>query len=361
MPAQSILLVDDSPVELMLTGDALEQAFPEVEVRSELNSARLEAICEAQDFDCVIIDYKMPGLDGLACAQLLREKYPFLPIILITGVGDEVLAAHAMQCGVTDYIPKSKITPSSLSTTVEHAIKSAAHLRIIEDQRRELESFAFALAHDFKQPIRQIRTFSGLLSEAIAEGNGGMVDKHLAFLTGAARRLGDLVDVMAEYTLLNKPPLIEDVDLNEVILAVRSSITPYLEDRKAQLVAEWLPTVRGNKTLMVQVAQNLIVNGLKYNTRQTPTLTVTHSASGDWCTVTFRDNGIGIERTYLNEIFKPLVRLHTNAEYAGTGLGLTLAKKATLAQSGTIWCESEPGVGSQFHVRLPLAAQDRPS
>lgn len=356
MPTQSVLLVDDDPMELLLTGDALEQAFPDVQVETEADSANLEALCEGQNFDCVIIDYNMPGLDGLACARLLRAKHPFLPIILITGVGDEVLAARAMQSGVTDYIPKSKITPNSLFRTVEQAIKSAEHLRIIEDQRGELESFAFALAHDFKQPIRQIRMFSALLSESIAEGNAILIDKYLAFLTGAAHRLGDLVDVMAEYTLLNKPPLIEDVDLNEVIVAVRSSIDPYLEERRAQLTVNWLPTVKGNKTLMIQVAQNLIVNGLKYNTSEVPTLEVTYSASPEWCTLKFEDNGIGIEPAYIQEIFKPLIRLHTNSEYSGTGLGLTLAKKAVLAQSGTIWCESEVGIGSQFQVKLPLAS-----
>jgi signal transduction histidine kinase len=74
--------------------------------------------------------------------------------------------------------------------------------------------------------------------------------------------------------------------------------------------------------------------------------------------ITVHDNGIGIEEKYLADIFRPLVRLHTAAEYAGTGLGLTLARKAIMAQHGTIWCESEPGVGSTFFVRMPLAQPD---
>jgi signal transduction histidine kinase len=115
------------------------------------------------------------------------------------------------------------------------------------------------------------------------------------------------------------------------------------------------PIVRGNQTLMVQVLQNLIVNGLKYNKSPIPRVEITVVAEADAYAIDVADNGIGIDAEYLTEIFKPLSRLHTSSEYAGSGLGLTLARKAILAQGGAIWCESTPGFGSVFHIRLPGA------
>lgn len=355
MAPPAILLVDDDPDELELVGDFLHRAFPASEVRTAGDGGMALKICEEAAFDCVILDYNMPGFNGLACAQRLREGFPYLPIVLSTGVGDEVLAAHAVQSGVTDYLPKSRITADSLRRTVEHAMQVTGQARTIDEQRSELETFAYALAHDFKQPIRQIRTFSTLVGEAVRGGQTAGLDQHLEFLDNAARRLADLVDVMSEYTLLSKPPAIGAVDLNLVLTGVRASLGPYLEDRGGELVVDRAPVVRGNETLTEQVLQNLIVNGLKYNKSRVPLVRITFEVDRQSCVIKVEDNGIGMETEYLEEIFKPLARLHSNKEYPGSGLGLTLARKAVQAQSGSIWCASEVGSGSQFFVKLPLA------
>ncbi|WP_374571146.1 ATP-binding protein [Phenylobacterium sp.] len=355
MRAPAIFVIDDDPAELELLGYTLEEAFPGAQVRAESDAAQAQPICEAEAFDCVIVDYNMPGIDGLACAQGLRASFPYLPIVLSTGVGDEMLAAHAVQSGVTDYIPKSRITPESLRRTIEHSIRVTSQSQIIDEQRHELENFAYALAHDFKQPIRQIRTFSTLVAEALHDGRTAGVDQHLAYLNNAARRLADLVDVMSQYTLLHKPPQIGAVDLNQVLGGMRSSLAPYLEERGGQIITSPAPVVLGNEALMAQVLQNLTVNGLKYNESKTPIVIITTEVSHDACVIKVEDNGIGIEQEYFDEIFKPLARLHNNSEYPGSGLGLTLARKALTAQGGAIWCRSEVGIGSEFFVRMPLA------
>jgi hypothetical protein len=93
-----------------------------------------------------------------------------------------------------------------------------------------------------------------------------------------------------------------------------------------------------------------------------PRVELTAERSGEHWVIAISDNGVGIEAEYLSDIFKPLVRLHNNSEHPGSGLGLTLARKAVLAQMGAIWCESTPGRGSVFHVRLTAAegGQTRP-
>jgi signal transduction histidine kinase len=110
--------------------------------------------------------------------------------------------------------------------------------------------------------------------------------------------------------------------------------------------------LRGNETLMIQVLQNLIVNGLRYNQSSTPRVEVVARGDAGNCVIEIRDNGIGVAPEFLAEIFKPLIRLHSHREYPGSGLGLTLARKAMLAQNGEIWCESKLDRGSVFSVRL---------
>ncbi len=99
--------------------------------------------------------------------------------------------------------------------------------------------------------------------------------------------------------------------------------------------------LHGNETLMIQVLQNLIVNGLRYNKSKVPRVDVSANSEDESWVIEVRDNGIGIAPEYQAEIFKPLIRLHSHKEYPGSGLGLTLARKAIVAQKGEIWCESE--------------------
>lgn len=354
-PTLPLLMVDDDPFALELQLRVASEAFPESRITTTSDPAAVVGLCAATEFACVLLDYDMPKLNGLALARLLREGHPHLPLVLCTGAGDEMLAAKALQGGVTDYIPKSAIRPPALRRTVLHAIRVAESAQTIDRQRSELETFAFALAHDFKQPLRQITTFSQLALEDVESGALDDVRRHLAFLSGAARRLCALVDVMSQYTLLNRPLELEAVTVSEVLDGVRQSLEGYIGERRGVVEFQGDAVVLGNPVFLHQVLQNLIVNGLKYNVRSQPRIEVRTSRKGRTCLIRVKDDGIGIGRDYLEQVFKPLARLHTDAEYTGTGLGLTMARKAAAAQGGAIVCTSEPGVGSEFLVSLPLA------
>ena len=355
MPHPLILLIDDDPLALELITLLIQQGLGRAKVQTLSNPRQALAACRETAFDCAVIDYNMPGENGLVVAKTLRREFPYLPIILCTGTGDEALVARALTNGVNDYIPKPKLTPDSLARAIRNAIRTTTQSRTIDEQRGELESFAYALAHDFKQPVRQLMVFSALIADAVRSGDTSEIDRHVGFLTGAAGRLDALVEVMSQYTLLNKPPALGDVDLNSVLAGVRSSLGQYIEETRGELVVEDAPVVRGNEALVVQILQNLIVNGLKYNAHAKPLVSVRQKIAKGYCLVVVADNGIGIAPDYLEDIFKPLVRLHTSAEYAGSGLGLTLARKAVTAQGGTMWCSSKLGVGSEFSFQLPLA------
>ena len=354
---QSLLVVDDSEADREIVALTLSAAFPTAEIRRAADPFHAKELCEERNFDCVLLDYNLPDIDGVSLARELRAAHHYLPLIVMSSVGDEMLVAAALRAGASDYMPKSRLTAESVRRAVDRSINVAEQARVIDEQRNELENFAYALAHDFKQPIRQITTFSQLIADELKCPGGSELAHNLKFLSDAARRLGKLVDVMSQYTLLNQPPELAEVNIAQVLDNTETALTQHLVDTKA--VLDWQAPqawVRGNETLLSQVLQNLIVNGVKYNRSETPTVRIRARQEGDHWVIDVADNGIGIEAEYVTEIFKPLVRLHTAAEYAGTGLGLTLARKAVFAQKGAIWCQSTPGAGSTFHVRLPACA-----
>ncbi|HWE44561.1 MAG TPA: ATP-binding protein [Caulobacteraceae bacterium] len=339
---------------------ALSEAFPDAEMEDASDPLEAKALCEARSYDCVLMDYDMPGMNGLMLAQALKAMHCYLPTVLMTSFGDEMLAAEALRNGVSDYIPKSRITPDSIERAVTRAIHASSQARLIDEQREDLQNFAYALAHDFKQPIRQITTFSDLVREGLAENQDEELRGHLKFLGDAAVRLARLVDVMSQYTLLNRAPTLLDIRLEDVLDDLRLTLAPYLAERGGEIVIpEQLPVILGDEALMTQVFQNLIVNGLHYNKSKSPRVELIVKQQDRGWTIAVKDNGIGIEQRFVTEIFDPLIRLHTAKEYSGTGLGLTLARKAIHAQKGTIWCESEPGKGSTFFVRAPAGVAER--
>ena len=348
-----ILLVDDDEADRKQVKRALTQPGLTCELSETSNIDAALAACESQSFDCAIIDYRMPGHDGLYGVAALKSRLPYMAVIMSTGEGDELVAAEAMKRGASDYIPKSRINPDSMRRIVINVLEKAALQRKLAEQKDELEHFTYALAHDFKQPIRQIKTFASLISGSANESVSVELNGHLSFLMDAATRLGNLVDGMAEYALLDQPTTIGEIDLSKVLNNVRSSIALYIEERNGTLKIGSMATVSGNEALMTQTLQNLVVNGLKYNKSEAPTVEVSSVAHDGQAIITVKDNGIGISANSLEEVFKPLVRLNAHSDYSGSGLGLTLARKAVTSQNGTIWCESTPGVGTEFKIRIP--------
>jgi signal transduction histidine kinase len=350
METRSFLVVDDDPAERSILIDTITFAFPGADVRQVGDPGKVLGFIAEFKFDCILMDYNMPQMDGLSLAQKLRAHSPYVPLVMVTGVGDETLAADAVRSGISEYIPKSRINPESVRRAVSRAIHDNAQAQTIAEQRNELESFAYALAHDFKQPVRQIRTFTRLIENELKPGDDQELQQHLTFLSEAARRLGNLVDVMAQYTLLSKVPQLGEVNLTKVIREVRDALAAFIAERGAELVIGELPIIRGNETLMIQVIQNLVVNGIVYNRSMVPRVEISGEVKDGRCLIAVRDNGIGIESQYLNEIFTPLKRLHPSSEFPGSGLGLTLARKAVVQQGGRIWCKSEVGNGTTFYI-----------
>lgn len=348
-----LLIIDDDSLFLEIAVEIIREAFAGSTICTMLDASNIDDIIGSGAFDGLIIDYKMPVVDGITVARGVRTRFPYLPIVLVTGAGDEEIATQALHGGVTDYLPKARMTSDAVRRTLERAIELCQQCRVIDEQRKELEMFAHALAHDFKQPLRQITTFANLLSEELGDSHSISIQKHLRFMRSAASRLTALVDVMSEYTLLNRTPRLEQASIRKITSNAVAALTVYISERDGVVLNRADGTFHGNETMMTYVVQNLITNGLKFNRSVRPRIEIDTSSDGVRCEISVSDNGIGIEEGQREAIFAPLLRLHAQDEFAGTGLGLTLARRALVSQYGALSCHANPDGGSRFVITVP--------
>ena len=136
--------------------------------------------------------------------------------------------------------------------------------------------------------------------------------------------------------------------LHEALANLQASV----QASSAEVEFEGLPSIIGDRRLLVQLFQNLIGNGIKFCADDTPRITVKVESREDEWLVSVADNGIGIDGRFAERIFDMFQRLHTSDEYPGTGIGLALCKRIAERHEGRIWVRSEPGRGSTFFVTI---------
>ncbi len=227
----------------------------------------------------------------------------------------------------------------------------------LEQSNKDLTDFAHIASHDLKTPIRNIASFAQLLQRQKRNQLDDAANEYLDFISQSAERAQKLIQGLLSYSTADK-------DLGEQTVfymcdAVREAtinLTSVVDEQKAKIVFEKLITIRANSTLIAQVLQNLINNGIKYNQSKTPVIHVgtkvdlTHGRC-----FYVKDNGIGIPKEYQKDIFKMFTRLHSTQEYEGSGIGLAFCNRVIGAYGGKMWLESSEEEGSTFYFTLPNA------
>jgi len=237
---------------------------------------------------------------------------------------------------------------------------------------QELEDFTYVVSHDLKEPLRTVEAFSNFLSQDYGSSLGGEGLEYIQHLMQASRRLGALIDDLLTLSragrVINTP---RAFSWNETIRTVQADLHDLIQRKQAVIrVEEPLPPAAGDPERIIQLLSNLVSNGLKYNHSTIPEVVIgtrtgtpppaAGAGSGREVVVLFvRDNGIGIEPQYHEQIFRIFRRLHRREEIEGTGAGLAICKKIVEAHGGRIWIESEPGKGATFYFTLPRLALNR--
>lgn len=351
-----LLIIDDSPEDRERLTEVASEAGG-FATHGFASGAEGLAHFEEQGADCVILDYQLETEDGLDVLAELKNRWPLTPVIMLTGHGNEEVAAKAIKAGAADYLIKQRLNETYLRAAVDKAISRAALETKLADQEIERRRFLNVLIHDLRAPLRNVRQFGELLAEGLEHRDPAKVRDLLAAQAAVTTRATDLIDTLESYALLDGEVSFRPVSLSETARAAKDNLATVILDRQAEVTVRDMPIVQGNDSQLTQLLQNLIGNGLKYNDSDQPQVMVECESGGARnVVVVVKDNGIGIPEKHLKAIFAPLKRLWGPNDYEGTGLGLAICQKIVERHEGTIWCTSAEGQGSAFHVRLPAVA-----
>ena len=227
-----------------------------------------------------------------------------------------------------------------------------------EDLQRantDLEQFAYSASHDLQEPLRQVAIYSELLERQFREQFDPQALGYLDYCIDGAHRMEMLIHDLLAYSQAGNGAVDGAVvDLNEVMEAVRKNLAASIEESGAELHVSPLPRVHGHPVALTMLLQNLISNAIKYRGKARPEIHISAVVDGTSWKFAVEDNGIGIPRPFLVQIFGIFKRLHDRKSYPGTGIGLAICQKIVERGGGRIWVESEVGRGSTFYFTLPM-------
>jgi two-component system CheB/CheR fusion protein len=217
----------------------------------------------------------------------------------------------------------------------------------------ELERFAYVASHDLQEPLRMVTSFLQLLKKRYEEKLDETANQYIAFAVDGAERMKTLIMDLLDYSRVgsNTEPN-ENVDLNLLVDEIKNLLSKSIDEVKANITIDHLPIVKGNRTQLLQLFQNLISNAIKYHKEGTPSIAIHYTEQEEDHLFEIKDNGIGIDPAFHEKIFVIFHRLHSRSEYTGTGIGLAICKKIVERHNGKIWVKSALGQGSSFFFTL---------
>ena len=382
---RKILAVDDSPTFLHRLADTLkDDGYDVILARSGEEALQLLAV---QTVDCILLDLMMPGLSGKETCERIKSAPVVrdIPLIMLTAIEDRTAMIEGLTAGADDYISKSselevlkarvraqirrkqfedenrrireELLGKELEAAEARAARELAETRAmlvdeLERKNRELEAFAYSVSHDLRAPLRSISGFSELLLEHSGTGLDPKGREHLERVRAAAIRMGELIDDLLELSRVGRAELQRlPTDLSALAREVATTLLKQTE-REVDLEVEEGVSAEVDSRLVRIVLENLIGNGLKFSAKAArPALRFGFDRATEACYV--RDNGAGFDMKYVDRLFRPFQRLHSDAEFPGTGIGLATVARIVERHGGRVWAESELGVGSTFYFTLP--------
>ncbi|MEZ5041451.1 MAG: tetratricopeptide repeat protein [Saprospiraceae bacterium] len=277
----------------------------------------------------------------------LREKAAEQNLLLVLALGVFSILT-VLILGLLAYFKKVRKLSNDLEMKVEERTKA------LEKSNIQLERFAYIASHDLKTPLRTISSFLTLIKRKIRVYNNPELEDLLDFASNGAKQMNNLIEDVLGFSKINTIEMKkETLDLNLTLRSVLYNIDDYVKEKGSKVVFSDLPIVEGNAGYLHQLFQNLIVNGIKYNEKESPQVDITFEEKETLFCFFIKDNGIGIDLTYKEQIFEMFKRLHSSKVYEGTGIGLALCQKIVEQHGGEIWLEQSNENGSTFCFSIP--------
>jgi signal transduction histidine kinase len=371
----SILIVDDNGDMLAYLSRLLEDYY---QVSTAANGQQALDSIRADAPDLILSDIMMPVMNGIELLMAVKET-PSLrntPVILLSARAGEESRIEGYDIGADDYLVKP-FSAKELLARIRSQLKLAQSRKKVEEREqrleiqvaertnelvqknKELESFNYIASHDLQEPLRKIQTFTELLGRSLQDER--LTGFYLEKIRASAQRMSELIRSVLTYSKLSATDeLFTATNLNEVLTNVLTDFEVLIEDKKARILSDLLPTIPAIPLQMQQLFANLISNALKFSGAD-PIITISAMPEGNFLRLTFSDNGIGFEPQFKEKIFQLFQRLHGRHEYSGTGVGLSICKKIVERHHGSITAEPNPDGGASFIILLPLTPSPRSS
>lgn len=227
----------------------------------------------------------------------------------------------------------------------------------LERSNRDLEQFAYIASHDLKEPLRMVTSYVQLIEHRYRDQLDENALEFIGFAVDGAKRMKRLIDGLLAFSRVGtRGQALKTVSSEEVLKEAISNLEVLIEEKGAEIRHGVLPDVLADRVQLGQLFQNLIGNALKF-CREKPVVHVrARPGLSGWIEFEVEDNGIGIHPDHAEKIFQIYQRLHSRAEYDGTGIGLAVCRKIVERHGGRIFVESEPGKGAVFRFTMPAAA-----
>lgn len=249
---------------------------------------------------------------------------------------------------------RAKVALDQLNAELEQRI--AARTAALASKSRELETFAYSVAHDLKAPLRGIDGYSRLLLEDHAEKLDDEGRSFVNTIQSSTQEMGQLIEDLLDYSRLERRELATNrIELHDLVTTVVAQKEREMTERHIDMVVNVNGgSVMGEVNSLTQALNNYLDNAIKF-TRQVerPRIEVGSEETNKTCLLWVRDNGVGFDMKYKDRIFEIFQRLNRSEEYPGTGVGLAIVRKAMERMGGRAWGESEPGKGATFYLEIP--------